>query len=362
MSVSTGDANKQYYSRPADEKFKTLADIRANAAADYQRCANSDVRLDSLKAVVTGDDIALQGKSGAVAKLTHWSFSQLAREAGAPAGYLREGLSTALAADCLNYGIQHNPDAGDRQLYLRRTDDGGMTVRAITKEYSRLHDVTVIDKLLKLQEQHPQMDLPPVWEGGKGGAYRGDRDSFVIMVDGGSIVDDPTIGGIGGGGNGTMYRGIIARNSEVGYAQGEILTFLFRGICGNHNIWGVENETIRQTRHVGKVAERFDAMIASALKFFDTPASVDVERIKTLGRIELGQDKPSVITAGRTLGLSETVATEAFDAAEQYEQNPRSIWGYAQGITRVSQQTDYQDQRFVLDLLAAKLLRRKVAA
>jgi hypothetical protein len=363
MSLSTHDANRQYSLRPKDERFKTLADIHAAALDDAKRCASASVKLGSLEAVTTDDgNIALRGKdTGSVANLTHWSFSQLAKVAGAPAGYLRESLPPSLAVQCLNHGLSQaaaiNPN-DDAQLYLRR--NGHLTIRAITKEYVRLHDATVIERLQQLQAVRPGLDLPPVWEGGKGGAYRGDRDMFVTMVDGGSIVDDPTIGF--GGSNGTMYRGIIARNSEVGAAQIEILTFLFRGICGNHNIWGVENETIRQSRHVGKVADRFEDMLKAAVKFFDRPASEDVERIKALGRIELGKDKPEVVTIGRQLGMSETQATEAYDIAEAHEPNPRSIWGYAQGITRMSQAEDYQDQRFALDLLAAKLLRRKVAA
>jgi hypothetical protein len=358
--LTTASANAQYSSRPADEKFKTLADIRANAELDRLSCRAGNRKLHSMETVVAGENIALRSKeTGAIASLTHWSFNQLARIASAPAGFLRE-LPAPMSVDILNHRIANAPNA-DVQMYARIGADKGLTARALTTpDYKRLHDVTVIDALLRTQEIRPTLDLPPVWEGGKGGAYRGDRDMFVIMVDGGSIVDDPTIGF--GGSNGQMYRGIIARNSEVGRAKIEILTFLFRGICGNHNIWGVEGVDISSHRHVGKVAERFDAAIRNAMKFMDRPASDDVDRIKALAAAELGKDRAEVVTAGRTLGLTETQADSAYDAAEQHEPNPRSIWGYAQGITRMSQDTAYQDDRFTLDLLAAKLMRRKVAA
>jgi hypothetical protein len=42
--------------------------------------------------------------------------------------------------------------------------------------------------------------------------------------------------------------------------------------------------------------------------------------------------------------------------AEQYESNPRSVWGYVQGLTRVSQRTPWQDGRFALDRAASRLL------
>jgi len=58
-------------------------------------------------------------------------------------------------------------------------------------------------------------------------------------------------------------------------------------ICGNHNIFGVDLTSHgtghRQTRHVGNVAERFDAMMDQAIKFFDRPASEDVARIAQTG-------------------------------------------------------------------------------
>ncbi len=49
-------------------------------------------------------------------------------------------------------------------------------------------------------------------------------------------------------------------------------------------------------------------------------------------------------------------AAEAYDLAEQYETNPRSVWGYVQGLTRLSQRTPWQDGRFTLDRAAGRLL------
>ena len=39
-----------------------------------------------------------------------------------------------------------------------------------------------------------------------------------------------------------------------------------------------------------------------------------------------------------------------------HETNPRSVWGYVQGLTRLSQRTPWQDARFVLDRAASRLL------
>jgi len=42
--------------------------------------------------------------------------------------------------------------------------------------------------------------------------------------------------------------------------------------------------------------------------------------------------------------------------AEQFETNPRSVRGYVQGLTRLSQRTPWQDGRYVLDRAASRLL------
>jgi len=58
----------------------------------------------------------------------------------------------------------------------------------------------------------------------------------------------------------------------------------------------------------------------------------------------------------RRLDLSQKQAAEAYTLAEQHEPNPRSVWGYAQGLTRLSQRTPWQDGRFALDRTASRLL------
>ena len=56
------------------------------------------------------------------------------------------------------------------------------------------------------------------------------------------------------------------------------------------------------------------------------------------------------------LDLSLKQAGEAYGLAEMFESNPRSVWGYVQGLTRLSQRTPWQDGRFALDRAAGRLL------
>ena len=98
-------ANKQWSSRPDDQRFLSLIELDAYVQA--QR-ANSAAKIVSSRALtvhpVEGDAEALMltGPNGAPVNITNWSFGQLAARAGAPAGYMRD-LPAPLAADCLNY-------------------------------------------------------------------------------------------------------------------------------------------------------------------------------------------------------------------------------------------------------------------
>ena len=72
---------------------------------------------------------------------------------------------------------------------------------------------------------------------------------------------------------------------------------------------------------------------------------------------ELGSTREAVIeTAVQRLDLSQKQAGEAYMLAETFESNPRSVWGYVQGLTRLSQRTPWQDGRFNLDRAASRLL------
>ena len=50
-------------------------------------------------------------------------------------------------------------------------------------------------------------------------------------------------------------------------------------------------------------------------------------------------------------------ALDAYTMAEQHETNPRSVWGYVQGLTRLSQRTPWQDGRFALDRVGVRVHR-----
>ena len=89
----------------------------------------------------------------------------------------------------------------------------------------------------------------------------------------------------------------------------------------------------------------------------DADTAADRAMVLRAATTELAATRDDVIQAVTTrLELPRKPAAEAYDLAEAFEGNPRSVWGYVQGLTRLSQRTPWQDGRFALDRAASRLL------
>lgn len=381
MSGTIATAAREYASRPKDERFGSLGELIANAERDKSLCVERAYNLKDLRVVAGNieggafrahtaatETLRLESPKG-VAKFSHWSFGQTCRMLGAPASYLRE-LPPALAADCLNYGLQDS-EAGTTANLLVKQNGGEPIVRACTSDsYGRVWDADLYGSVARQLTDHDQAwQLPPTWEGGadgpRSGAYRGDRDSFLIVTNGGSIVTDPSIGR--GDGDGAMYRGVLIRNSEVGASSVVIETILFRYICGNHMLWGAMHDTRFRRRHVGSHVTREVVREIGRIAYQWAQASPakDAAIIRQLIDREIAHSKEAVIDELKKMGATKEQATMAYERCEQTEKvSPRSFWGVAQGLTRISQDAGFQDGRYELDQLAAKVMARgnRVAA
>ena len=97
------------------------------------------------------------------------------------------------------------------------------------------------------------------------------------------------------------------------------------------------------------------ATAAIVLKPLSHPdlGELHVDKLLAIGRSE----QPFASFARElVIDLSRKHAVDAYGLAEQHEANPRSVWGYVQGLTRLSQRTPWQDARFALDRAASRLL------
>ena len=357
MAITLTAAARQYATRPPDERYPSLEALQTAAQVDKNLAFEATRKLGTLAVEVgtrTGA-VDLRGANGHAARLTHWAFAQVARLIGTTAAYLGLG-PPALIEHNLREGLARRGDDNAGILLRRGGPTQPHTLRAITgSRYGRVWDA---DLYAAVQEALPGWSLPPTWTGEPAGAYRGDRDSFLILTHGGSIVDDPTLAGRQ---DSRLFRGVMIHNSEVGANAVSIAAILYRFICGNHLIWGasvVEDLSYRR-RHVGRQSALDDTRSAVArigTAWGDRPAGADQALIATLARLDVATTTTLVVEELRKVGVPEQAATLAVASAEANERQPRSYWGVAQGLTRVSQGSGHQNARLALDSAAGAIL------
>ena len=226
-AVTAYTAHREWASRPPDERYASVHALYEAARARHARIEERatetvDLRTEALDT----DDLAIRNTSGRTAALTHWSFGQLATIASAPPSYLRT-LPAPIASEAINYGLRRFAHE-QYQLFIERT--APWTVHAITSpRYARVQHHELASRVLDLMAQHPAWHLPLGYKDGEygaervpSGAYLGDRDMFLFLVDGNRDLDDPTDRTHAG-----LFRGFILRNSDVGAAALTLDVFLF---------------------------------------------------------------------------------------------------------------------------------------
>ena len=356
-AVTAYTAHREWASRPPDERYASVHALYEAARARRQQLEQRTIETGEFRTEAVDDDLAFRESPGRTATLTHWSFGQLATIAGAPPNYLRS-LPASIASSAINFGLSRIERA-QHQLFV--ADTAPWTVHAITSpRYARVHHDELASRVLDLMAQHPAWHLPLGYKDGEfgaekvpSGAYLGDRDMFLFLVDGNRDLDDPTDRTHAG-----LFRGFILRNSDVGAAALTLDMFLFRMVCGNHLIWGFQHVAGFRRRHVGaSIQDAWTMSLNDVRAALDADTADDRTKLLRATAQELGPTRDAVLeTAVQRLDLSQKQAGEAYTLAEQFEANPRSVWGYVQGLTRLSQRTPWQDGRFTLDRAAGRLL------
>ncbi len=368
--------HRQWASRPDDERFASLAAMAAKLEADDRSSGERPISFDQLKIQPSpngNQDLQLVGPQGNPATFTHWSFRQLCGLAKAPAAYLQQ-LPADLASSALNYSLQQAERAQEHdraKLYLQQlgqTDPAtlapAMRVRAVTgRDYTRVHTAQIVRRL-EQQIAGQTWRAPEVYARGEFGAnlepcvgFAGDRDAYICLVDSDRTVTDPTDP------SQELWRGIMVLNSEVGRRRLKWLFFLCQKVCANFMIWDYQEIASFDRVHTGTKIHDWTRELPQQMHTIrELPAATEQTTLDRAAGTELAKTKEKTISAVTTATRIPTAtATAAYDAAEQWNQNPRSIWGFAHGLTRVSQATGYQDQRLELDRAAQKLIAQVAA-
>lgn len=387
MGHNLYEASDQWAKRPADERYWTIDEMLSTARRYHSSALEARVNLADLRLAGNEDNrLALVDSEGDQAALTNWSFRQLARRVQAPSGYL-EGLPAPIAAAALTHGLKKLGDDGTNCNVLVHNNGSYVCRSFMSDSYSRIWNDDVIEKLMTLKYQgwrvppaRPAMENQPgarpateadilnqkdFWGQIKvgqmiapAGLYCSDHDMFAFMVNDEVRIEDGTDGG--------LARGFFISNSEVGAAALKVTRFLYAKVCGNHIVWDVKDVEELKIIHVGHNASRYSWRVENTLKAYANESQeADVARIKAAKRLILGANKEEVIDVlfkEPKITMTKRDLEAAYDQAEiEYAEKrssavPRSAWGFAQGVTAMSQKTTFADERVALDRAAGRIM------
>jgi hypothetical protein len=350
-------ASHQWSTRPEDERFPTLQSLLDATKAYYQSAIEREATISDLRTEEVNGDVQLVGRQNAPAKLTHWSFGQLASKVGAPAEYLRN-IPATLACQNLNWGLKNLAEKSETASLLLH-NNGSLLLRAITSQkYVRIWNWEVAERLLGMQEYGwvpAESDFNMAKDSDlarERDLYASDHDMFVFLCNGESRVAEP-------GNPEGLKRGIIVENSEVGSSALKMTKFLYRGRCGNHICWGVSKMMEISVRHVGDARNKWSQYQYELKKYAESSVHEDEARISSAKTRIIADTKEQVLDrfGQRNLNLSLKTLTAGYDATKPEEDgDPRSVWGVVNGLTRFSQSLPYADQRIQIDRAAGKLM------
>jgi hypothetical protein len=275
LSTNAQRATREWASRPNDERYTSLLDMREHFAHQ---------KANSRQAIVSSRQIELQphednglklvGPSGNGFEPNHWSFGQLSTLAGAPAGYLRK-LPSPMACDCINYGLKVDRPIEDIGVLLHRNDRN--ILRAATgPNYGRVWNLDVVEALIQRFGNGADGEWRVPGEFGKRLAevtkanttlYASDRDMFVFLAN-----EDRRIEIAGR----SLARGFYLWNSEVGAATIGLGIFLFDFVCQNRIVWGQQDYKEFKIRHTVSAPDRFLAELQPALRRYSESSDSNI--------------------------------------------------------------------------------------
>lgn len=360
MSQVLTTASREWATRPDDQRFLTLEELRTSVANRRQESWTAVGELKNLRVTATEDDPLMMevydptaGTRRQVAP-SNWAFGQLAQHAGAPAAYLRK-LPDVLAAINLQWGLEHNA-LRDEALMLMRAN-GRQELRSMTStSYGRIWDEQVVAAVQRVNGDGrwvvPAASYATINPKRATTLYASDRDVFIFLVDPNHPIEVP-------GEKEPKFRGFYTWNSEVGAATFGICTFFYDRVCDNRTIWGATNVRELKMRHTGGAPERFAYEGDRYLKAYSEESTKGlVDGIKKAQSYEIpnAAKENGVSDWLQARGFTKGVAVASVQTGTMERGDVRSLWDVVNGVTAYARTIPHTNDRVDLELKAGKLM------
>lgn len=345
------DASKQWQSRPFDQRFATLQDLKKSVQARRDISHESILKAKELTLTPKGSDIMLKSPIGDY-EFTNWSFNQLCKMVKAPSQYITS-LSPELACANMNYALSKKLS----EVKLLETKNGHREVRSLdSTTYGRIWDIDVVKAVESLISGNSSWHNPPAREvkvNGQtcqnAGLYGSDRDVFMFMVDDKHTIEI---------GKEKLNRGFFVWNSEVGKTSFGLTTFLYRSVCGNHIVWGAQEINEVRIRHSENcLVNAFFNMYPAIESYMKSSTQKEVAAIKKAQDFvpAIGKEKVTEWLFGR--GFSKSTSQMVFERIETEEKTDKpSVWNLVNGLTAVARDTAHIDSRLEMERKIGSLM------
>lgn len=351
-------ANREWSSRPADQRFTSLLTMHAELERIRSRSRATVVPSRSIQAVPAADNkgLAIEGPNGHAYAPSNWAFGQLATLAGAPAGYMRE-LPSPLAADCINYGLQVSRDVSDVGVLLY--DNGEPILRAATgPQYGRVWNSDVVKALISQVGDGATGRWKVPGEFGTAvevtkentTLFASDRDMFVFLADEENRIEVPNRRE---GKAGSMARGIFVWNSEVGKCTLGLASFLFDYVCCNRIVWGAQDFTEIKIRHTSGAPERWLQEVQPALLAYANSSAHNLNNLLAQAQAKKIPDVDAFLAARFSKRMVDTI--KATHTAEEHRPI-ETLWDASTAVTAYARGLPHQDARIEMEREGGRIL------
>jgi hypothetical protein len=353
-------ANKEWASRPADERMPDLETMHAKALAQRSAAKETECGFSTLRLEAQNDSLYLSRGAQPI-KLMNWAFTQLCGRVGAPSEYLAQ-LPATLAAQNLNHGLARRvaDAAGNAVANVLLHKNSEWLVRAIlTGAYERVWNCELTERLLDKQADGWEPARPDFNTFGDvfPSLYCGDRNMFAFIRYRNDYIQQPVAFSNSAA---PIYKGFIVYNSEVGDKKLGAISFLYNGMCGNHLIWGARDVMEVEARHVGNVRDKLHLFDMKLREYARKSLADEQAVISRASRKVIAATKEQVLDTlfgKRSLRLSRKTLEGGYTAVIEAQDGPaNTVWGMAQGLTRYSQTLPNADDRTDIDRAAGRLL------
>ena len=355
-------ASKQWASRPDDERFTSLTDLKNLVDSVRKNSKSAVVSNRAIEFQPVGDsitEIQIASRDGSVVSPTHWAFSQLATKAKAPADFLRT-LPSPMTADILNLKLRIDSPIEDMGILVGYNDNGvAETMRAATgPNYGRVWNADIAGSLVNMFGDGATGDWKVPGEFGKDAAitkdnttlYASDRDMFCFLADEKNRIEIPNRRD---GKSGSLARGFFVWNSEVGSQSFGMAAFLFDYACSNRIVWGATEYRETRFRHTSSAPDKWIESVVPMLSAYAESSAAPYEA--TL--IAAQNKKLDDVTAFLANRFSKRQAMQIQAAHLQDEGHPiETVWDAVTGVTAFARGVKFQDERVLIERTAGKIL------